>query len=63
MPPKKKVEDSESGSDAARQQLKDLKYKYQFASARYGCEPLHCITKRLDECIQTGQSFDQVPFA
>jgi hypothetical protein len=60
MPPKKKAEDSDVGSDVARQQLKDLKYKYQFASARYGCEPMHCITKRLDESIQMGQTFDQV---
>jgi hypothetical protein len=47
MPPKKKPEEN-------------LKYRYQQACSRYGCEPLSCITKRIDETLQHGNQFDQV---
>jgi hypothetical protein len=53
MAPKK---EKDQDVEQAKLIIKDLKQKYQFASGRYGCEPLPCIIKRMDEATV----FDQV---
>ena len=63
MPPKVKKGNAtadDEGAEAIKQNLRDIKYKYQYACTRYGCEPLGYVLKKVEDGIQTGHDYKQV---